>query len=430
MTPLTDQLGPGLPLSPMQIRSVVEATARINIWQGAVRSGKTIASLLAWLLYVANAPRGGHLLMIGKTKDTIARNLWGPLMDPDLFGPLARLCHYTRGASTGTILGRTIEVIGANDVKAEDRLRGLTSAGALVDEVTLLPEVVWTMLLSRLSVPGARLYATTNPDGPAHWLRKTYLLRSNVLDLRTWAFTLDDNPALDPQYVAALKNEYTGLWYRRFINGEWCLAEGAIYDMWDADRHVVTELPYVERWHGVGIDYGTVNPFSALLLGMGEDGRLYLADEWRWDSKLKRRQLTDAEYSQQIRQWVSQIPRPADLSGGRGVSPEWWVVDPSAASFRTQLWRDGHSNVQDGDNAVLDGIRLVSSLLATDRLRVHERCTGWIEEVPGYSWDEDKATEKGEDAPIKVADHSLDAGRYVTKTTEWAWRPRIAREAA
>jgi len=81
------------------------------------------------------------------------------------------------------------------------------------------------------------------------------------------------------------------------------------------------------------------------------------------------------------------------------------------------------------DNAVLDGIRLMSSLLANDRLRVHARCTGLIDEIPGYSWD-DRAAERGEDAPIKAGDHSIDAARYAIKTSEVLWRPLLRSPAA
>ncbi|MCI0685853.1 MAG: terminase family protein, partial [Sporichthyaceae bacterium] len=395
-----------------QERSIAHSTARINVWSGAVRSGKTIASLLRFLMFVASAPRGGHLIVCGKTLDTVARNVFGPLMDPAITGPVCALVKYTRGASTATILGRHIEVITANDARAEGRLRGLTCAGAYVDEATLLPEAFWNQLLARLSVPGAQLFATTNPDGPGHWLRKKFLLRAGELDLRSWHFTLADNPALDPAYVKALKLEYVGLWYRRFILGQWCLAEGAIYDMWDPARHVVDELPAIARWIGLGVDYGTVNPFAALVLGLGVDNRLYLTNEWRYDSRLAHRQLTDVEYSQRLRGWLDELPVPG--TSLTGVRPEWTVVDPSAASFVTQLYRDGLTPTL-ADNSVLDGIRTVSSLLASGRLRVHSLCTGWVEEVPGYSWDEDKAL-KGEDAPVKAEDHSLDGGRYVIRT--------------
>jgi PBSX family phage terminase large subunit len=415
-------------LSPKQLRSIVESRqARIAVWAGAVRSGKTIASLLAFLIALAVAPRHGIVVIAGKTLQTIERNIIEPLQDPSLFGPIAAHVQHTRGANVAVILGRVVHLVGANDAKAEDKIRGPTCCLAYVDEATLIPEGFWTMLLSRLSVPGARLLATTNPDGPAHWLRKKFLLRAGELGLAHWHFTLDDNPALDPAYVEALKREYVGLWHRRFILGDWCLAEGAVYDMWDERRHVVDILPPISRWIGLGIDYGTVNPFAALLLGVGQDQRLYFTNEWRWDSKLQRRQLTDVEYSKRLRDWLAKVPVPH--SGGlQGVRPEWTVVDPSAASFVLQLHRDGLTPTL-ADNSVLDGIRLVSSLLAGELLKVHRSCTGWIEEAPSYSWDEDKAA-KGEDAPIKSEDHDLDSGRYVLRTTEAVWRPQLLQEAA
>lgn len=416
-------------LSPKQIRSIVEAlrVEQIGLWSGAVRSGKTIASLLAFLIAVSVAPDTGLIVMIGKTRETIERNLIEPLQSVALFGVLARQVHHTRGATTATILGRTIHLIGANDVRAEDRIRGMTIALAYVDEATLLPRGFWMMLLSRLSVVGAKLFGTTNPDGPAHWLRKDFILRGGEVGLQTWSFSLDDNPSLDPAYVERLKRQYVGLWYRRFILGEWCLAEGAVYDMWDPDRHVVKQLPQIDRWISTGIDYGTTNPFAALILGLGhpeQDGarRLYLTHEWRWDSKLKRRALTDVEYSEKLRGWLGELPHP-HVPAAKGIWPEWTVVDPSAASFVQQLHRDGLTPTL-ARNEVLDGIRTVSSLLARDLLRVHESCDGWINEIPGYSWDPDKA-EKGEDAPIKAADHSLDGGRYGIHTTEALWRPHV-----
>lgn len=414
-------------LSPKQITSITEsAKARISIWAGAVRSGKTIASLLAFLIALAVAPDHGLVIIVGRTLQTIERNVIEPLQDRSLFGPLAAQVHHTRGSTTAVILGRTVHLIGASDARAEGRLRGLTACLAYVDEATLVPEGFWTQLLARLSVPGARLLATTNPDGPAHWLRQNFLLRAPELNLAHWHFTLDDNPALAPEYVAALKAEFVGLWYRRMVLGEWCLAEGAVYDMWDPARHVVDVLPMMRRWLGLGIDYGTTNPLAALILGIGTDDRLYLSHEWRWDSKHQRRQLTDVEYSERLRTWLAGLPHP-HAPEIVGIRPQWTIVDPSAASFIAQLWQDGLSPAQ-GDNSVLDGIRTVASLLARGRLLVHRSCTGWISEIGGYSWDPDAAA-KGEDKPMKVDDHSMDAGRYVVHTTEAAWRPEL-REAA
>jgi PBSX family phage terminase large subunit len=415
-------------LSPAQIRSIVEARQRINVWEGSIRSGKTIASLLRWLIFVANPPRDGELVMIGKTRETINRNLFGPLQNPNLFGPLTRHIQYTPGAPTANILGRTVHILGANDSKAEPKVRGMTVAGAYVDEITVLPRSFFDQLVGRCSVPGAMIFGTTNPDNPAHWLRKEYLLRAKATQLAAWHFTIDDNPHLDPGYVAWLKSTYTGLWYKRFVEGRWVQAEGAVYDMWDEDRHVVDLLPRIDRWIALGVDYGTTNPFAGLLLGLGADGGLYLTNEYRYDSKAARRSLTDHEYSERLRGWLARIPHP-HAPKVVGVQPEWTVVDPSAASFVQQLYRDGLVPTL-ANNSVLDGIRNIGSLLATDRLHVHRSCTGWIEEVPGYVWDTEHAEKHGEDKPIKADDHSLDAGRYAVHTTEAVWRPHLLEAAA
>ncbi|MEU5427855.1 terminase family protein [Streptomyces olivoreticuli] len=140
---------------------------------GSVRSGKTIASLLAFLISIWQAPATGLILLCGRSLQTIERNILEPLQDPELFGPdVTAEVRHTRGATTANVLGRTVHLIGASDARAEGRLRGATACLAYVDEATLVPEGFWTQLLARLSVPGTRLLATTNPDGPRHWPRR------------------------------------------------------------------------------------------------------------------------------------------------------------------------------------------------------------------------------------------------------------------
>ncbi|MGY4988899.1 PBSX family phage terminase large subunit [Streptomyces nigrescens] len=399
-----------LPLSRKQLRSVVQTTARINLWHGAVRSGKTIASLLAWLLAVAEAPPSGLILVVGRSLQTIERNVFEPLQDPALFGPVAAQVRHTRGATTATVLGRTVHLIGAADARAEGRLRGLTASLAYVDEATLLPEGFWTQLLARLSVPGARLLATTNPDSPRHWLKVSYLDRAHELDLKAWHFRLDDNPSLSEAYVAALAAEYVGLWKRRMIDGAWVVAEGAVFDMYDEQQHVVDTLPLMRR-HWLGIDYGTTNATSAVLLGLGTDDRLYACAEWRWDSRTAHRQLTDAQYSSRIRAWLDE----------QNIVPEWTFIDPSAASFTVQMWNDGHPGIARANNDVLDGIRSTATTLDSGLLRIHRSCTGLLDELPAYAWDP-AASERGEDKPIKRDDHSVDALRYAIHSTANEWR--------
>lgn len=414
--------------------------ARVNILEGAIRSGKTIVSLLRFLIAVIFA-RGGEIVVIARTRDSAYRNVFAPLMEPALFGRLALLVRYNYGAPTAKILGRTVYVLGASDAKAEKVLRGLTVALAYVDEVTVIPEEFFTQLLGRMSPPGAQLLGTTNPDSPAHWLKTKFLDRIGT-DLTDWVsfhFTLDDNPGLTEQYKLSIKAEFTGLWYKRFVQGEWVAAEGAIFDMWDPDVHTIAwdDLPEMAELIAVGVDYGTTNPTAALILGISaeRDGygrprrRLFLIDEWRHDSKVAQQKLTDSELSNRLRAWLDENHLPP--STGTRLRPRFTILDPSAASFMVQLHNDGVQSTQ-ADNEVLYGIRTVASLLAAGLLLVARPttqnptrgCPGFIAEAPGYAWDPE-ATLKGEDKPIKVADHSLDAGRYSIVTTERLWRRQV-----
>ncbi|WP_328981761.1 PBSX family phage terminase large subunit [Streptomyces mirabilis] len=402
----------GIPLSPKQGRSIIQSTARINVWEGSIRSGKTVASLIRWLKFVAEAPERGELVMIGKTIRSVFSNLFLPLMDPEITGPYAAHIHYTANAPYATILGRRVHVLGANDSKAEGKLRGITLAGAYLDEATLVSKEFFDQLVGRMSVEGAKLFTTTNPDNPAHWLMRDWLANPNT-PVRRWHFTVDDNPFLPAQYVADIKAMYTGLYYRRFVLGEWVAAEGAVFDMWDPDVHVVDLMPQMHRWVSLGIDYGASNPTAGVLLGLGNDKRMYAVSEYRYDGRQQRRTQTQSETSQAMRAWLADIP------GYGRVRPPFVAVDPSAASFKEQLHRDGLSPVS-ADNSVLDGIRLVSDLLARKKLFVHRSCKGLISEIPGYSWD-DRAALLGEDKPLKVNDHSVDAIRYGAFTTRSQW---------
>lgn len=413
------------PLVGKQIDSYRLADARLNIFDGSVRSSKTITTLVKWIEFVRTAP-AGPLLMVGKTERTLRRNIIDVLVE--MLGD--KRARYVAGTGELFLLGRKIYVVGANDETAQEKIRGLSLVGAYCDELSTLPESFFVMLLTRLSIPGARLYATTNPDGPQHWLLVNYLDRARLhldinghvhrsddpdsLSLHRFSFKLADNPNLSPEYVANVSSEFTGLWYRRLILGEWCLAEGVIWESWDPARHVVQQLPAIQQWLCLAADYGTTNPFHALLIGLGADGRLYVGHEWRWDSKKQRAALTDAEYSERVRAWATSL----------GISPAYTIVDPSAKSFRVQLHRDGWTSTM-ADNEVVDGIRDVGSLFATGRLLVHAGCKELIKEIPGYSWDPD-ASEKGEDKPLKVNDHGCDALRYGIRTTRNIWHGQLA----
>lgn len=431
----------GPTLSRKQIRAIAEANGRVNIWEGSVRSGKTFSSILAWVAFLAiipvkgktatklppgvpAPPTNGELIMVGKNVDSIYRNVFAPIEKDPALAWLAQHVKYKQGANVAWVMGHRVNVIGANDDRAESRIRGMTVAGAYVDEITVLPMNFFKQLLGRMSAAGARLMGTTNPDSPAHWLKVDYLDKLDELpDWRRFHFVMDDNPSLSEEYKDSLKREYTGLWYRRFILGLWVSAEGAIYDMWAPEEgHVIpwAKLPEMQDIFAVGIDYGTTNPTAAVMLGLGVDDRLYLIDEWRHDSKEGQLRLTDSELSAGLRAWLDENHLPYT----NRLKPTYIIVDPSAASFQAQLRKDGVRGIADADNDVLYGIRTVSSLLSQRVLITTDRCKGWITEAPGYSWDP-KASKNGVDKPIKAADHSCDAVRYAVTTTERLWAHRV-----
>lgn len=392
-------------LFPKQVTSCREASARLNIWEGSVSSGKTYCSIWKWLSWLVNeAPKRGSFLMSGKTERTLQRNIIDPIQE--MIGDTR--FHLNRASGVINYYGRTIYIAGANDERAENKIRGLTLAGAYGDELTLWPESYFNMLLSRLRVKGARFYGTTNPDSPYHWLKTGFLDRESELNLKRFKFLLPDNTTLDPEYVKSIEVEYQGLWYKRFILGEWCQAEGAIYDMFDEKRHVKTEAEFIsehphleKQGECVGVDYGTSNPTAAIYLRSYTGGTIYAPDGYYYDGRANQRQKTDSEFVAAFEQ----------LYVRNGLSKSVpLIVDPSAASLKTEARKHGFS-VRDADNSVLDGIRVVSRLFGEDKLFISPKCENLSKELLSYVWDA-TAQKHGIDAPKKENDHGCDAMRY------------------
>lgn len=409
----------------------------ITAYEGAVRSGKTIVSLIDWLRFCRNGP-DGLFLMTGRTERTVINNLIMPLVD--MLG--SDRVKINRGNGTVDICGRQVLIVGANNEAARTKIQGLSLAGAYADEAATLPESYFNMLFSRLSVPGARIWITSNPEGPFHWLKTEWLDKASLwidrdgehhppedpekaLDLLRVSFKLEDNEFLvnnNPEYIERVKKSYSGLWKRRFLLGEWVVAEGTVYDMWDPAKHVVKweDMPRMQYILGAGVDVGTTNPTVCLILARGEDDNLYFIDEWRYAAGDGTQKLSDQKLAERMHHWLHNEPHYP------GAQPGWTeplIVDPAAASFRYAM-KDLRQGTVKAVNDKKRGIKTFGNLLAAERLFVSDRCHGLISEMPLYSWDP-KATERGEDEPIKKFDHSLDAGKYSLSSLEKRWRKFI-----
>lgn len=251
-------------LNPKQIDLITSDWKRITLLTGSVRSGKTYISLLVWAIFVGSMPENSEFLMTGKTVTALKRNCLGLLQD--LVGDNLT---YSLSQKQGKLFGRTIWLEGANDDRAESKIRGMTLAGAYVDELTQIPFDFYMMLMSRLSVKNAKLFATTNPDSPSHWV-KVNIIDNEEIEKSVWSFTLDDNEILkreNQEYFDNLKKEYQsmgGVFYERFILGLWVLAEGLIYKQFANNKNMFIKENAVNEEGKkinfmlvtIGIDYG------------------------------------------------------------------------------------------------------------------------------------------------------------------------------
>lgn len=383
---------------------------RINLLEGSVSSGKTWISLVLWSFWVATSSQNGNYLMVAKTLTSLRRNCL------DLLEELVGTSNFTYSLSKkeGSLFGRRIYLEGVNDARAESKIRGMTLAGAYCDEVTLFTKDFFSMLLSRLRQEGAKLFGTTNPDSPYHWLRAEYMERAQKgeIDMLTMKFLIEDNTFLPAEYVENAKKEHVGVFYDRFILGEWVVANGLVYPNFDEKKHVIDYKPPENEQEDNGlyyisVDYGTQNPCSMGLWRLAE-GRAVRICEFYHDGRRSRRQMTDEEY-------YSELER---LAGNRQI--QFVIVDPSAASFIACIKKHGRFGVKKGANAVLDGIRVTASLLNTGRLLFDRSCRDTVKEFRTYSWDE-KASE---DCVLKENDHAMDDIRYFCYTVlrrEWHW---------
>lgn len=380
-------------LSPKQIVSINDSNARINIWEGAVRSGKTYASLWRFLKELTYGSAGEYAV-ICRTYDSFKRNILPQMMR--MIGSDVR--HYS-GKRELHLWGKTVHIVGADDERAEAKIRGPTFQGAYVDEATIIPESVFKMLISRCAMGNARIFATTNPDSPYHWLKKDYL--TDNPDVKSWQFVLEDNPELTQDEREYLRRQYRGLWYQRFIEGKWVQAEGAVYDFFDEKYHVLDFGPSPVEHYIVGIDYGTTNPCAFVLIGINRSGfpNMWVEDEYYFDSRIQQRQKTDSEYAEDFRKFIENRPIKSIY------------IDPSAVSFRLELQKMGIQNLYEARNEVGDGIRQVSRYLSNGTIKITRKCRNLIKEFQSYVWDP-KCLRTGEDKPLKENDHALDALRY------------------
>lgn len=380
-----------------QAEFMLDPLARINILYGSVRSGKTWISLVRWAMWVRQRPQNELFMMVGKTREALQFNCINLLSE--LTGGEF---HASAKSNTAWLYGHEIRLLGANDEKATAKIKGSTLAGVYIDELTEIPESFYQMCLSRLSRPGAMLLATTNPDSPRSYVY-TDILKNADIDCKEWLFLLDDNTTLSADFVENIKREYTGVFYQRYVLGQWVIAEGLVYPNYN--NTVPTEpRPYTE--YTVSMDYGTMNPTAMILWGHYK-GAWYAVKEYYHSGRDTNSPKTDQQYYDELERLCA------------GIQPQFdrkllLIIDPSAASFIALAESRHRFKVWHANNAVLDGIRHTASALEAGLIYINDCCSNTIEEFGLYSWNPDSV----EDAVVKANDHAMDCIRYFVQTKE------------
>ena len=402
------------PLS-TKARASIKAEGWMTVWEGAIRSGKTVASIIAWLMYLERT-KEKVFFMSGKTYGSLVRNViegdYGLL---SLGAPAVEITKDRTGSNVIVLGDKKIYLFGASDDGAYLRLKGLTAGGWYADEIATHPESFIVEALSRTAVSSdRRIFWTLNPTFPSHYIYRSFMDRwEGTKGYRRYHFTLDDNLAMPAERKAELINQFKGRYRAIYILGQRVAATGAIYDSFDRGTIVFSGDPpenLADCRKVIACDYGTVNPCVFLDCTISEEtGIIYVLREYRWDSRVKLAQKTDAEY---VKDMVA-------FAGPAASCDHVIVVDPSAVSFITALQVEGFF-VKSAINDVLDGIMKLSSIIGQGRLRIHESCVGLISEMEGYSWDE-KSANGGVEKPLKIRDHGPDALRYYVNTCLSSW---------
>lgn len=369
------------------------------ICDGAVRSGKTLAMGLGFFLWAMSSFDGKKFGICGKTISSLRRNVLSEIL-PRLT-ELGMQWRERRSDNQLTVTFRGREnqfyIFGGQDESSASLIQGITLAGVLLDEVALMPRSFVEQACARCSVEGSRLWFNCNPAGPSHWFYRTWILEAGKRNCLRLSFTMEDNPGLTESIRKRYQKLYTGVFYRRFILGEWVQAEGRVYDFFSAEM-LGKEPVDCDKWY-ISCDYGTVNPTSMGLWGRS-GGVWYRVKEFYFSSRQEMRQMTDEEYAKALEK----------LAGGRNITAV--IVDPSAASFIEVLRRKGW-RVQKAHNDVLGGIRLTSDCLKAGKIVICEGCTDCIREMDAYVWD---LSDGARDKVRKENDHAMDDMRYFVAT--------------
>lgn len=387
-----------------------------RLFEGSVRSSKSHTANIIALREIKELPKKSNILLSGTNAGTLKQNVigvWEELLNiefkikKDLKGEYFNIPYEGFEDKNFYIRG--------HDKNGDDKkIQGMTLAYWYCDEATNMTEDFFNMALSRLSLEYSKSILTCNPGSPYHYLKVNYIDKSDEIEsFKYYSFTMEDNPTLDKGYIKDLKQMYNGVFYDRYILGKWVIAEGLIFSNFNKDKHVknFTNEEIIELKRNasskmyIGIDYGTNNA-TVFLKFLKQNNKFYLLEEYYHSGRDTNIKKSTSDYALELKKFIGE-----DYNRLNGI-----YIDPSASYFFEELKKIGIGKTLKSNNNVMFGIQKVQDILENNYLIINEKCVKTIKELEQYAWDEN-AAKRGEDKPLKINDHCMDALRYVIYTS-------------
>jgi len=371
-------------------------TSFILLLTGSAGGGKSRLAAEKVHGYCQKYP-GSTGLILRKTRQSMTNSTL-LVVDRQVIGRDPRVIHYPTKSRFEYANGSILAYGGMADDEQREQIRSIGQDGAIdilwMEEATGFVEDDFNEVLARMrgkAAPWRQVILTTNPGPPSHWIYRRLIAGGKA---KVYYSGARDNPHNPSDYLETL-NSLTGVLGLRLRDGKWVQAEGAVYDEFSRDVHVV------ERgapWHRViaGVDEGYTNPAVILTIGLDADDRAHYIEEYY------QRRALQADVVGEARR----------LHAAYGI--EMFYADPSAAGLIAEM-RSVGLPVVEANHDVRQGIQHIKARLAVagdgkPRLTVSAGCTNTIAEFEAYQWKE------GKEEPVKVNDHAMDAGRYALLT--------------
>lgn len=381
------------------------------IADGAIRSGKSVAMSLSFVIWAMSEFEACNFAMCGKTIGSFRRNVlfWLKLM--------LRSRGYSvseqRTENLVIVRRRNVEnyfyVFGGKDERSQDLIQGITLAGVFFDEVALMPESFVNQATGRCSVDGSKFWFNCNPGSPAHWFKTGWIDKRRDKRLLYLHFTMDDNLSLSEAVKERYRGMYTGVFFKRYILGEWKSADGVIYRQFadDPERFILDEVPADIIIGTMGLDFGgNGSAHAGCLVGITRGYRsIVILGEYYRKEVIDPGTLTD------------DVCGFVQRSQGQVRATSIWCDSAETTlikGIRTEVFARHIPvevrNARKGE--IIDRIRLCDMLMSQGRFFVMRRCRHTIAALSEAVWDSKSPTRdrRLDDGSTNI--DSLDALEY------------------